>query len=93
MTSLLCSWDLPAEEDRNGVIISFNLVCTDSSTVVIDMALNPSVLFVNVDLYKPSTTYVCSVAASTAVGMGPSTDGVTVTTAGMCIVHFIQFSI
>ena len=78
-TSLVGSWDLPTEDDSNGVIVSFTFVCTDNGTVVINMSLNPSVFSVTVDLYKPATTYLCSVAASTAVGMGPSTE-VTVTT-------------
>jgi hypothetical protein len=80
VTSLAASWDLPTEDDSNGVIISFNFVCTDSGSVVIDMDLNPTVLRITVDLYKPATTYMCTVAASTAVGIGPSTDALSVTT-------------
>ena len=79
-TSLVASWDLPTEDDSNGVIVSFHFVCTDSGSVVIDMDLNPTVLGITVDLYKPATTYVCTVAASTAVGIGPPTDAVSVTT-------------
>ena len=80
VTSLAASWDLPTEDDSNGVIVSFNFVCTDSGSVVIDMDLNPTVLRITVDLYKPATTYMCTVAASTAVGIGPSTDALSVTT-------------
>ena len=84
ITSLTCSWDLPAEDDRNGVIVSFTLRCSSGGETVIDLILNPTstVYEITVDLYKRSATYSCTVAASTAVGMGPSTTAVSVTTDG-----------
>lgn len=82
VTSLFCSWDLPAEDDRNGVIVSYNLVCMTDDITVIDITLNPTVFNITVNLYELSTTYLCTVAASTAVGMGPPTDAITIITDG-----------
>ena len=82
VTSLTCSWDFPTEDDSNGVIVSFDLVCMVDGATVIDMTLDPTVLSITVDLYELSTTYSCTVAASTAIGMGPPTTAISVTTDG-----------
>ena len=90
VTSLFCSWDLPTEDDRNGAIVSYNLVCMTDDITAIDITLNPTVLNITVNLYKPSTTYLCTVAASTAVGMGPPTDAITITTDGKCFQYYVS---
>ena len=79
-TRLGCSWDQPEVDEQNGDIVSYNLVCMSGGESVIDLTLNPTVLAVYLDLYSLSTTYSCTVAASTAAGMGPRSEAITVTT-------------
>lgn len=79
-TSLTCLWDLPNTDEQNGIITSFNLICTTGSESVIDVTLKPNVFDIYLDLYALSTTYSCAVAASTAAGMGPQSEAITVTT-------------
>ena len=71
-TSLTCSWDQPAEDLRNGVIISYTLTCLTDGETAINITLNPTVQQITVDLFTLSMTYNCTVSASTAVGAGPS---------------------
>ena len=88
----MCSWNQPAEDQRNGEIISYALICTTDGETVIDITLNPSATEITLDLFAPLTSYSCSVAASTAVGIGPYTTPINVTTEGThmwCIIIII----
>ena len=79
-TTLECSWGPPAENRRNGDIVSYTLSCLVEDDVVFNETLSSVVESFTIDLYSPNTTYTCSVYASTAVGDGPSSNEVTVTT-------------
>lgn len=81
ITSLTCAWS-PPDTLQNGVIVSYTLTCTSNGETVVDLTLNPIVFEMTIDLFTPSTTYVCSVAASTATGIGPYTTPISVTTEG-----------
>ena len=89
-TGLYFRWDAPADNIR---IISYTITCYISSELTISITLNP-VNSVTLDEFMPSTTYTCSIYASTTGGDGPSTSSVNVTTEGMhghyimCIQHF-----
>lgn len=82
ITSLICVWSPPEDSLQNGVIVSYTLTCTSNGEMVVDLTLNPTVFEMTIDLFSPSTGYACSVAASTAVGIGPYTQAITVTTEG-----------
>lgn len=81
-TSLTCIWDPPEEDLQNGEIVSYTLTCSSDSEMVVDITLNPTVFEISVDLFSHSTTYTCSVAASTEVGIGPYSNTVSVMTEG-----------
>ena len=75
-TSITLTWSSPLEEERNGIIISYTVSCSGGSGDNFLVTLNP--IFV-IQFYSlcPNTEYSCSVAASTAVGIGPFTFGLT----------------
>ena len=82
-TMVCLSWDLPPEDGWNGVIISYTLTCSsndDNYSHVVKQHVTNFCL----DLRLGNLEFTCSVLASTAVGNGPPTDLVTVTTEGNC---------
>ena len=81
-TSLICTWDPPEESAQNGEIVSYTLTCYSGGETVINLTLNPTVLEIDLNLFNYSTTYTCSLAASTLVGTGPTTVS-SVTTEGI----------
>ena len=85
ITSLTCSWDQPEEDLRNGVITSYTLTCLTVGEAAINVTLKPTVQQITMDLFTYSTTYNCTVSASTAVGAGPSAPSISVTTEGTII--------
>lgn len=82
-TSLICSWSQPDESQANGVIVSYTLMCISGDVTVVDVTLNSTVFELVVDLFMHSTNYSCTVAASTAVGVGPTAPAVNITTEGI----------
>ena len=78
-TGLYFNWDSPEGEI---VILSYTITCYISSELAINVTLNP-VNSVVLDEFTPSTTYSCSMYASSSGGRGPSTNSVDVTTEGM----------
>ena len=78
--SLRLTWEPPFEENRNGIIVSYtaSIVATDDGTSL-ELTAMGTTSIVAADL-RPFTTYTCSVAASTSVGLGPSTPSVLLTT-------------
>lgn len=66
------SWAPPAYEKQFGVIILYNLSCEsakDGSIVVITFVSAQSNVMIN--LFRPDTSYTCSVSASNSIGPGP----------------------
>ena len=68
-TTLTVSWEPPPPEQRNGVIISYTLRCSDT-VESFELVLNP---ISSIELYglNPNIDYMCEIAASTAAGIGP----------------------
>ena len=69
-TSATLSWSEPPLEQQNGVIIGYVisvLVLEDNST----FNLSSTSTSVTLTALKPYHTYICIVAAQTAVGTGP----------------------
>ena len=89
VTSFMCTWNLPDETLRNGEIISYTLACTSGDETVVNLTLRPTVLEITMDLFSPLTSYSCSVAASTAAGIGPYTDAIIVVTQGK-LLHIVH---
>ena len=81
-TTLICTWSPPDEATQNGAIISYDLICTSSNVIVIDLILKANVFEMTLDLFSSTTAYACSVAASNSAGIGPSTTLI-VTTEGI----------
>ena len=80
--SITLSWEPPPPENRNGIINSYTLSCDVEAGTNIELILNPVSQMSLYDL-SPNTEYTCRVAASTAVGIGPYTVDISVTTEGM----------
>ena len=78
-TGLYFNWDEPAGDVT---IISYTVICRVSGDVIINVTLNP-VNKVVLNEFMPSTTYLCSMYASSSGGRGPSTVAVNVTTEGI----------
>ena len=74
-TSISLSWEPPASDKRNGIII--RVISVDEGKT---MYFNSSALSTTVTSLKPFTTYECSVAAETSAGRGPFSSAVTVET-------------
>lgn len=65
-------WDLPAPSERNGIITGYNISITSLSSPFEDpqqfFTTSPSI---TIDALDPHTYYICIIAASTGIGMGP----------------------
>ena len=77
--TLTFSWDPPSEDLRNGVITGYLLTC-DPQLEGLRMTYEQSDgVNITVGGFIPSTTYHCSVYASTSAGDGPpASDSVTI---------------
>lgn len=69
--SVTLSWDLPNEDGRNGIIISYTISCSDSDGVQINTTTTTS-LITTFEALRPYSFYICSVFASTSGGNGPA---------------------
>ena len=68
-TALEFSWSPPAEENRNGFITGYTLSCQPpSEQLPADFSDTGEQ---TLDGFIPGTEYICSIAASTSVGIGP----------------------
>ena len=79
LTSFYVVWDPPTPEDRNGIIISYVVNITGVETGE-QIQLTSDSESVNVTALAPNTAYFCIVAASTIVGTGPFSGGVSIRT-------------
>ena len=77
----MLSWQPPLPEERNGVIISYTLIC--GGTEIKLNAVTQLTLYLY-DEFSPNAEITCSIVASTAAGEGPS-DEQTVTVGGIYI--------
>ena len=69
-TSVLLSWSPPPAADQNGVITVYTVEVTNTMTSNKDVYVTSSTTYTVASL-DPYTTYECSVAANTSIGMGP----------------------
>ena len=78
-TSLTLSWAPLPPENRNGIITGYSINVTHNNTGN-SMHLSSTEEFIIVESLSPYTVYLCSVAAQTAVGLGPYTPPLTART-------------
>ena len=86
-TSIFLRWDSPPPESRNGLILGFSITLTnDYDESVITYMAQSNEYEVTIENLVPYTTYVCTILAFTAIGNGPSSQSVMVTTSesGKC---------
>ena len=69
--SVIMSWDLPNEDGRNGIIISYTIGCNDSNGVLVNTTTTTS-LTTTFEALRPYSFYICSVFATTSGGNGPA---------------------
>ncbi len=77
--SAVLTWDPPPYEDQNGVIISYLISVTINETGE-NFVLSTNDTSLSITGLRPYRTYICTIAASTSVGVGPYTMGVIVET-------------
>ena len=66
------TWQPPPEGERNGVIRAYYITVAEQETrQTTELVRNGSELSIRVDSLHPYYTYGCSVAAATAIGVGP----------------------
>ncbi len=77
--STVLTWDPPPYEDQNGVIISYVIDVTVIETgETFGIISNDTLL--SVTGLRPYRTYICAIAASTSIGLGPYSVSLTVNT-------------
>ena len=71
-------WEPPPLDQRNGIIIGYDIVCTSSgsgqpveSFVVTDDGMSGT-LNATFGMFIPATQYNCAITASTSAGPGPA---------------------
>ena len=76
---IVLAWELPLPEDRNGVITGYivDINSLDSEEMLQLMSTSNSI---TVSSLSPFTVYICTIAATTSVGSGPSSEAVVVQT-------------
>ena len=77
--SAIVTWDAPPMAQQNGIIILYtiNVTVADSGEM---FQLTSTTTSLTVSTLQPFTTYFCSIAASTSVGMGPFSTVITLQT-------------
>ncbi len=73
-TSIQFDWSPPPEEDQNGIITSYVVICQPEAETVpaILQTSYPTAGSYNISGFSPTITYNCSVYAVTAAGSGPA---------------------
>ncbi len=77
--SAVLTWDPPPYEDQNGVIISYLISVTINETGE-TFILSTNDTSLSITGLRPYRTYMCTISASTSVGVGPYSTGVIVET-------------
>ena len=70
-------WELPPPDQRNGIIIGYNIVCTPSGSgqpvnVTVTDDIMRDTLNATVGMFTAATQYNCAITASTSAGPGPA---------------------
>ena len=78
-TTLILSWAPPPAESQNGFVTGY-LINVTSIASGESILLPTAMEFISVTSLRPYTMYLCSVAAQTAVGSGPYSPQLTITT-------------
>lgn len=78
-TSVTVSWSPPQSERQNGIISRYSVNVTKSNSGESSL-LSTADRSITLEQLDPFTTYLISVAAQTAIGLGPYTLPLTVTT-------------
>ena len=80
-SSATFSWLPPPMEYQNGVIVQYYVDITNTGLGISFLVIVPgSHTSLEYAVLKPFTTYQCSVASATNVGLGPYTNKINVTT-------------
>ena len=70
--SVTLNWNPPRIEEQNGVIISYTINVTEAGNGQLVQRIVPSSeTDISISPLFPFTTYLCSIAASTSVNIGP----------------------
>ena len=69
-TSIILTWEPPLIHERNGIITTYTITQVVAGNVTV---FTTTALMLQVDDLRPFTSYTYDVAASTAIGRGPST--------------------
>ena len=70
--SIAFNWQAPPVSEQNGIIISYTINVTETrSSYGLQQMVHRSQTSITVTSLLPFTTYSCSIAASTSVGIGP----------------------
>ena len=79
----------PIEAKRNGIIVSYTLLCSVGSNEVLEYTVKASVEEMYLGVYEREADYSCDVLASNSAGDGPAAS-ISFTTGGKLIVlsHF-----
>ncbi len=77
--STVLTWDPPPYENQNGVIISYVIDVTVIETGETFVIISNDTLL-SVTGLRPYRTYICTIAASTSIGLGPYSVSITVNT-------------
>ena len=83
-TVVFLEWMPPAEDERNGVIISYTLTCMVDSTDILEYTMKGRRQQMYLGVYEEEADYSCDILASTSVGDGP-TASVSFTTGGKLV--------
>ena len=80
--SLSFSWDVLLPENQNGIVVSYtvNIYEASKGQIAATRQLPSHQLSLIVNNLLPFTNYLCSIAASTSVGVGPFSQNITVIT-------------
>ena len=68
--AIYLSWNPPPLNEQSGTIVQYVINITHAGTLV-TMQYNSTSTNINITNLEPYTTYICVVAAGTAVGTGP----------------------
>ncbi len=85
----MLTWDPPPYQDQNGVIISYDIDVTVIETGETFVITSNDTLL-SVTGLRPYRSYICTIAASTSVGLGPYSASITVETPEDGKVHIMQ---
>ena len=77
--SALLTWDPPNAADQNGIILEYTVNVSAVETGE-EFQLTSTTTSITVTTLRPYTTYLCIIAASTTVGIGPFSTVFTIVT-------------